>query len=46
MRNASFYYEQSKNRRDNTPNWKTRRGGNSDFKERNSNYRKDVGNNS
>jgi len=46
MRKANFGYEQSKNRRDNTPNWKTKRGGNSNFRERNSNYRKDYGNNS
>jgi len=46
MRKANLCYEKSKNRRDNTPNWKTKRGGNSDFKEKNSNYKKDVGNNS
>ena len=44
MRKANFYYEQSKHRRDNTPNWKTKRGGNSDFKEKNSNYRRDFRN--
>ena len=46
MRKANFCYEQSKHRRDNTPNQKTKRGGNSDFKEKNSNYRRDFGNNS
>jgi len=29
MTKANFCYEQSKNRRDKTPNWKTKRGGNS-----------------
>jgi len=28
MRKANFCYEQSKNRRDNAPSWKTKRGGN------------------
>jgi len=46
MRKANFCYEQSKHRRDNTPNWKTKREGNSYFKEKNSNYRRDFGNNS
>jgi len=46
MRKENFCCEQSKNRRENAPNWKTKRGGNSKYKEKKFNSRRDFGNNS
>jgi len=46
MRKASFCYEQSKNRRDNAPNWKTKRASNSEYKGNNFKFNKKIGSNS
>jgi len=46
MRKANFSYEQSKNKRDSVPNWKDKRGGNSEHKGGNFKFNRNFGNNS
>ena len=46
MRKVNLCYEQRKNKRDNTPNWKAKRGGNSEHKGKNFKFNKNFGNNS